>query len=212
MSQTVRLDFEAEFERAWANLAHTRAELPDVDVNRLLSERYRTSVPLVFTRTMLWDVEVRKAASPADYIPFTVADGSASVWARGAAPGGGEYFLRSSRQRLWLQPDQYATVLERVYLNHREQRVTFLGAQELENSGGKLVHAGTTQPLFHVEHSVGGAELEPLNRWRIVHLTEHVDDRLLARFSQLAEQAWLPEYLEIYIRRDLGLELTRLDA
>ncbi len=157
-------------------------------------------------------VEVRKAARPADYIPFTVRAGSASVWGRREAPGGGEYFLRSSTQRLWLRPDRFATVLERVYLNHRKQRVTFLGALELEDSAGKRLHAGTTQPVFHVEHSVGGAELRPLNLWRIVHLTDRVDDRLLARFDDVAGQVWLPEYIEIYIRSDLGLELTRVDA
>jgi hypothetical protein len=209
MRPTVSLDFEAEFASAWADPRHTRFELPDMDVNQVLDERYRTGRPLVFTREMLWDVEVRKAADPGVYIPFVVQAGSGRAWGRHWAPGGGEHLVRSSRQRLWLRPDEYATILERAYLNHLEQRVTFLGALELEDTDGSVVHADTAQPLFHVEHSVGGAESRPLNRWRIVHLTERVDDRILARFSEMAGQPWLPEFIEIYIRRDLGMELAR---
>jgi len=69
---TDRLELEAEFERAWADTANTRARPPDHDVNRVLAASYRMRKPLVFTRTMLWDVEVRKAYNPAEYIPFVV--------------------------------------------------------------------------------------------------------------------------------------------
>ncbi len=58
------LDHEGEFQRAWADPSNTRLELARVDVNRVLAVHYRTSEPLTFTRTMLWDMEVRKAWSP----------------------------------------------------------------------------------------------------------------------------------------------------
>lgn len=208
MHGTNRSELEAEFERAWADTAYTRAQPPDHDVNQVLSARYRTSKPLVFTRTMLWDVEVRKAYNPGEYIPFVVLAGSARVWGR-RADASGEYFLRSSEQRLWLRPDEYGAVLERVHLDHREQKATFIGSPALNDADGHHVRAGTGQPIFHVEHSVGGSEIRPLNRWRIVHLTRAVDDRLLEVFSSMAQEVWLPEYIEIYIRRDLDVELSR---
>ncbi len=203
-----RAELEMEFGRAWADSAYTRARQPDRDVNQVLAEWYQTSKPLVFTRTMLWDLEVRKAYNPGDYIPFVVRAGSARVWGR-AVDGSGERFLRSSEQRLWLRPDEYGTVLERVHLNHREQKATFIGASALTDPDGRHVRAGTGQPIFHVEHSVGGSDTEPLNRWRIVHLTDGVDGRVLELFSGMAQEVWLPEYVEIYIRRDLDTGLTR---
>ena len=206
--ETNRSELEAEFERAWADTAHTRAQPPDHDVNQMLAAWYDTSKPLVFTRTMLGDVEVRKAYSPGEYIPFVVRAGSLRVWDR-RVDAGGEYFLRSSEQRLWLRPGEYGTVLERVYLNHQEQKVTFIGASAVTDADGHRLPAGTGQPFFHVEHSVGGSETRPLNRWRIVHLTRAVDDRLLQVFSGMAQEVWLPEYIEIYIRRDLDVELCR---
>jgi hypothetical protein len=202
---------EAEFERAWADTAHTRARQPDHDVNQVLAAWYHTSKPLVFTRTMLWDVEVRKAYNPGEYIPFVVRARSAHVWGR-RVDAGGEYFLRSSEQRLWLRPDEYGTVLERVYLNHQQQKATFIGASAVTDADGHHVRAGSGQPIFHVEHSVGGSETRPLNRWRIVHLTRAVDDRLLEVFSGMAREVWLPEYIAIYMQRDPDMEVSRREA
>src|SRR6266571_2765533 len=70
-----------------------------------------------------------------------------------------------------------------------------------------VVRAGSGQPLFHVEHSVGGTELQPLNRWRIVHLTDALDERLIEGFERMARNPWLAEHAEIYIRDNLGIEL-----
>jgi len=104
-------------------------------------------------------------------------------------------------------------ILERALLNHREQKTTFLGAAELTGPDGTRLRAGSGQPLFHVEHSVGGgSESQPLNQWRIVHLTEAPDDRLTAVFEHLAVSPWLAEHTEIYIRHDLGIQLTRKPA
>ncbi len=211
MNSISQLNHEGEFERAWADPSNTRFELPSVDVNRVLAEHYRTSEPLTFTRTMLWDMEVRKAWRPDRYIPSVVQEGSAGAWSRRSAAGGAESFFRSSQQRLWLKPAEYGLVLEQVYVDPSRQRVTFIGAAELSDGDGNVIRAGLTQPLFHVEHSVGGDESRPLNKWRIVHFTDRPEHRLVERFTRMANDVWLPEFIEIYIRSDLNLKLSRHD-
>ena len=78
--------------------------------------------------------------------------------------------------------------------------------------GGILLRAGTSQPLFHVEHAVSGTESQPLNRWRIVHLTDARDQRLTAVFRPMGASPWLAEHTEIYIRDTLGIQLARKPA
>jgi hypothetical protein len=203
--------FEAEFARAWDTPGRTRYQLPDTDVNTVLAARYATGTPLTFTRGMLWDMEVRKAARPGTYIPYVVQAGSDRSWNQHRGDGG-EYLDRCSMQRLWLSPQRYELILERAFLNHAEQKITFLGVPELTGPDGTLLRAGSGQPLFHVEHSVGGTDSQPLNRWRIVHLTDAGDERLMAVFERMAASPWLAEHTEIYIRDDLGIELTRKPA
>src|SRR5205823_14000698 len=58
------LDHEMIFRRAWEDPAATRYELPAVDVNQALADRYDLGRPLAFTRTLLWDLEARKARRP----------------------------------------------------------------------------------------------------------------------------------------------------
>ncbi len=200
--------YEAEFARAWDTPGHTRCQLPDTDVNQVLADRYTTSEPLRLTRRMLWDMEARKAASPGSYIPYVVRAGTDRSWNRHDSDGG-EYLDRCSMQRLWLDPERHEQILERAFLNHADQKITFLGVPELADAAGTLLRAGTGQPLFHVEHSVGGAEPQPLNRWRIVHLTDAPDQRLIAVFEHMAASPWLAEHTEIYIRDNLGIQLTR---
>ncbi|MCY3775128.1 MAG: hypothetical protein OXH11_04030 [Candidatus Aminicenantes bacterium] len=202
------LDHEAEFERAWTNPLNTRIELTPVDINRVLARNYRTNEPLRFTRTMLWDMEVKKAFRPDLYIPSVVSEGSSHNWRRQAAANGTESFVRCSRQRLWLKPSERGLVLEQVFLNPARQSATFIGAAELLDSDGNLLRAGEGQPIFHVEHSVDGGEFRPLNRWRIVYLTDKPEQKLMERFTA-EKDVWLREFVEIYIRRDLRIELTR---
>jgi len=211
MNSISQFNHEGEFQRAWADPSNTRSELPPVDVNRVLAERYRTNVPLTFTRTMLWDMEVRKAWRPDRYIPSVVWEGSAATWGRRSAADGTESLVRSSKQGLWLEPAEYGLVLEQVCLNSTQQKVTFIGAAELPDRDGNLLRAGARQPLFHVEHSVGGDESQPLNRWRIVHFTDKPEHRLVERFTLIANDVWLPEFIEIYIQNDLNIKLTRRD-
>ena len=203
-----QLMHEEAFERAWSNRDNTRIELPPVDINRTLARFYRMDKPLRFTRTMLWDMEVRKAFRPDLYIPSVVSEGSARYWRQQASGDEAESFVRCSRQRLWLKPSERGLVLERVLLNPARQRATFIGAAELQDRDGKLLRAGDGQPLFHVEHSVEGSELRPLNLWRIVFLTDGPRQKLIEWFEP-AKDVWLREFVEIYIRRDLRIELTR---
>lgn len=208
MRDVPRIDHDREFRRAWDDPGNTRFEMPAVDVNSVLADRYRTGEPLTFTRAMLWDAEVRKAWRPDRYIPSVVREGSARTW--GGRPGadGADHFLRASEQRLWREPGEFALVLERGRLDFSRQRATYIGAVELPGPDGTL-RAGSGQPLFHVEHSVGGHEARPLNRWRIVHLTDGPDGGVLDRLEGLAENPWLPEFVEIYLRDDLGVQLSR---
>jgi len=69
---------------------------------------------------------------------------------------------------------------------------------ELTDADGTPLRAGTGQPLFHVEHSVGGTELQPMNRWRIVHHTDAVSDRLIERLQHMASNPWLAEHRDLH--------------
>ena len=212
MGTATRLDHQHEFAVAWADPRHTRFELPPADINTMLADRYATGSPLAFTRAMLWDVEVRKARRPDRYIPGVVRADSARTWGRREAADGAESFARSSRQRLWLQPDEYGLVLEQTHLDHRAQKATFIGAAELAGPDGQPLDADQRQALFHVEHSVDGEPNRPVSRWRIVHLTRQPDPALSQVFTRLAASPWLPEYVEINIRDDLRIPLHRARA
>ena len=155
---------------------------------------------------MLWDVEARKARDPLHYIPTVVQEGHSWAFAR---VGDKERLLRASQQRQWLT-GEVGLVLEEAYLNHTQQRVIFLGAGELRDQDGTLLRSDPRQPLFHDEHAVGGTEERPLNLWRIVHLTDSRDQRLVERFAQIGSAPGLPEFIELYIQRDLQIGLTRL--
>jgi hypothetical protein len=199
---------ESVFQEAWADPSNTSIELPPININEVLAEHYHTSEPLTFTRTMLWDMEVRKALRPDSYIPSVVQEGSAQSWGQQPAADGAETFVRSSLQRLWLEPQNYGLVLELVRLNHTEQKVSFIGALEHPDGDSNLLRANGEQPLFHVEHSVSGDELQPLNRWRIVHLTNGPKHELTELFKVMANSVLLPEFVENYIRNDLNIGLT----
>ncbi|MEV0197907.1 hypothetical protein [Nonomuraea sp. NPDC050691] len=203
------MNHEDEFARAWADPRNTRFEPPPVDINRVLAERYTTDEPFTFTRAMLWDLEVRKAWHPDIYLPYVVRDRSAFTW---NASDDLMTFNRSSQQRRWLEQDDFGLVLERVHLNPAERRVTFIGAAHLPGPTGATLRAGTRQPLFHIEHGVGGDEKEPLNLWRIVHLTQEPDERLAQALSGRVSGGRLPGFIEIYMRSVLSVQLDRLDA
>ncbi|WP_433660539.1 hypothetical protein ACQPW1_47770 [Nocardia sp. CA-128927] len=196
------VDHKKIFRAAREDEANTTYELLPLDVNQVLADRYELASPLAFTRTMLWDMETRKARRPDVYLPYVVTGGTQS-W------GEGDVFVRKSRQRLWLRPEADGLVLEQTHLDHANRVVTFIGAAELPGPTGELLHAGTEQPIFHVEHGAAGTEERPLNTWRIVHLTETPDSRFAEVFDRIAADPYLPAFLEIYIRDVLEIGLTR---
>ncbi|MFG0259117.1 MAG: hypothetical protein ACF8LK_02090 [Phycisphaerales bacterium JB041] len=200
---------EELFAAAWNRDGHTSIELEPLDVNRVLGDEYGGVDGLSLTRAQLWDMEMRKAARPDLFIPGVIREGTARSWGRRELESGDEVFFRASEQRLWLRPESFGTVLEACYLNHSSQRVTFIGLTEVSDETGKTVEATPEQPLFHVEHGVGGAEDAPLNTWRIVHLARDAGGALSACFERISKAPGLPEYVERYIEDVLQRPLAR---
>ena len=195
-----------EFDQAWHNPHHTPIELEAIDVNDQLQKYYFPSEPFRLTKPMLWDAEVRKAWDPRTYIPRVIREGRS--WGRKTLENGDESFLRASQQRAWLT-DAYGQLLEEVYVSPREQRILFLGRARFLTEGQPL-QAGRHQPLFHVEHAVGGTDSHPLNLWRIVHLTAEKEDALMNR--QWGYPEVLREFFAIYVGRDLRIMLSRREV
>jgi hypothetical protein len=197
---------QEEFEAAWRNVNYTRFELPALDVNKVLSERYLVSPSIRLTRSMVWDMEMKKAWDPSTYIPYVVSSGHS--WGRHNLEDGCERFFRSSIQIAWISQER-GQVLEEVFINRDDRRIFFLGRTEMTTDKGERIYADDYQPLFHVEHAAGGSESEPLDIWRIVLLTESNDQRFTEPFRQMIKAGLLPGFLEIYIERDLGIALRR---
>lgn len=200
----------AEFERAWSQPGHTRVEPDPVDVNALLGRSFALDDGTRFTGQRLWDAEVAKAWDPGTYIPGVVLDGSS--WGRTTLPDGTPWFVRSSRQVAWKAGAAPGVVLEEVYLDPGSRSVLFFGRSQLIGPDGAPVEDGGHQPLFHVEHAVTGTEEEPLNRWRIVHLTDAEEQALIERQLEEGADGWLVGFLTAFIERELERELTPIEA
>ena len=198
---------EREYEEAWRASASTRFELPPVDVNKVLKERYRVSPEKTLTRAMIWDMESNKAWDPLSYIPYVVSQGRS--WGRTILGDGTTRFYRSSMQRGWIAPEE-GRVLEDVFVSDAKQTIYFLGRQKMVADTGGTLAASPFQPLFHVRHAVGGSEQAPLNLWSIVLLTDAPDLRYCEPFEQMVRAGLLPGFIEIYIERDLELKLRRI--
>jgi hypothetical protein len=197
---------EEEFEQAWNNPKYTQIKLDDVDINETLSKYYELSTPIHFTRQMLWDVEIKKAWDPKTYISYVVRDGKS--WGREILENGDVVFVRSSQQKQWLNPEKYGEVFEKVFLNHKEQIATFIGTNILKDEIGNDIDLENDQFLFHVQHSVGGDEENPVNIWRIVHLTEKKDQQIIDFFQTQNDTTELPGFVEIYIEKDLHTSIS----
>jgi hypothetical protein len=197
---------EREYREAWNNLSHTRFELPPVNVNKVLKDRYVVAPDKRITRSMIWDMETKKAWDPLSYIPYVVSE--ARSWGRNTLQDGSNRFCRSSLQRGWITSER-GRVLEDVFVNPARQAIFFLGREQMSEEDGNQLEASKFQPIFHVEHSVGGSEDEPLNLWSIVLLTPKLDARYLAPFEQMVSAGLLPGFIEIYMQNDLGMRLTQ---
>ena len=130
--QTFAQALEA-FEAAWVDPRHTAIQLPPVDVNKVLADRYTVEPAVHMTRQQLWDMEVRKAWDPLTYIPYVVSEGKS--WASIPLPGNGRRHLRSSIQKAWISDDR-GRVLEEVVSDLDGQRIIFLGHAELPGPDG----------------------------------------------------------------------------
>jgi len=208
MNQGRVTDFKGalkEFEEAWENPRHTRFELPPVRVNQVLRDKYQADKPIQMSRAQLWDMELKKAWDPRTYIPYVVSE--AKSWSRHQPSAGTEHFLRSSIQIGWITADR-GLVLEEVFVDHKQQRVLFMGRQQFSDDAREL-RASTFQPLFHVEHAVGGHGDDPTNLWRIVVLTESRDERFTGPFKEMVRQGWLPGFVEIYVEQEFRRGLAR---
>lgn len=199
-------DARAEFERAWNDPAHTRIEPDAVNVNRVLRESFSIDDDFRLTGRMLWEAEVAKAWDPGTYIPGVVLEGES--WGRKTLSGGETWFVRSSRQVAWKADIDPGLVLEEVYLDPTGRSVLFFGRSQLTGPDGGGVEAGAHQPLFHVEHAVAGTELDPQNRWRIVHLTEAPDPALVEGQASDGTAGWLVGFLATFVERELGRKLS----
>jgi len=56
---------------------------------------------------------------------------------------------------------------------------------------------------------VAGAEDRPLNLWRIMVLTETVDQHLVDVFTKMEEDPYLRVFIEVYLQKDLGVSFRR---
>jgi hypothetical protein len=196
---------ERDYREAWSNPSHTRFELPPVNVNKVLKDRYRVTPDNTITRSMIWDMETKKAWDPLTYIPYVVSEGRS--WGRHKLGDGSDRFSRASTQRGWITP-QTGLVLEDVFVSPSKQTIFFLGCEQMCREDGSELKAGNFQPVFHVEHGVGGSEDEPLNLWSIVLLTHERDPRYFTPFEQMVSAGLLPGFIEIYIQNDLGMRLA----
>ena len=198
---------EREYDDAWKAPSSTRFELPPVDVNKVLRDRYRVEPSKSLTRAMIWDMETKKAWDPFSYIPYVVSE--ARSWGRTTLRDGSERFSRSSMQRGWIKQEE-GRVLEDVFVSDAKQAIYFLGRARMAAESGKDLAASSFQPLFHVRHAVGGSDEEPLSLWSIVLLTSAPDTRYIEPFEQMVRAGLLPGFIEIYIERDLKLKLSRV--
>ncbi len=204
MTSEVALDYAAEFHRDWISRENTPFEFPAVDLNTVLRDHYQLSEPFVLTRNMVWDMQVRKANDAETYLPGMVRPGTAQRWETGESD-----FVQVAEHRLWLDPDRYGLVIQRVHLDHERRAVLLLGTGHIATPEGDYLWAGTDQPLFHIEQIITGAETRPVLTRRIVHLTDEPDPRITAAFATMSREVWLRDMFEVYIRRDLGIGLTR---
>jgi len=208
MASTIAFDMaEREYNDAWSAPSSTRFELPPVDVNKVLKERYSVSPEQTLTRAMIWDMETKKAWDPLTYIPYVVSQ--ARSWGQTTLRDGSRRFCRSSLQRGWITPEE-GRVLEDVFVSDAKQTIYFLGRPRMVEESGKALVASPFQPLFHVRHAVGGSEQAPLNLWSIVLLTNAPDPRHYEPFEQMVRAGLLPGFIENYIEKDLKLKLSRI--
>jgi len=119
---------EREYGVARADPSNTRFELPPVNVNRVLKQRYRMTPDRALTRTQIWDMETKKAWDPLSYIPYVVSEGRS--WGRTTLGDGSKRFSRSSLQQGWITTEK-GRILEDVFVSDAKQTIYFLGRRRI---------------------------------------------------------------------------------
>lgn len=197
------------FEKDWAAPQHTLFTLESAEVNLVLNTHYSTSSPVHLTKSMLWDMDKKKAWDPLSYIPHVVSQGYS--WGKIERENGDVSFMRWSMQKQW-KDGTPGMVIERVTLLEKEQRALFVGLSSATDDLGRSIEASQNQPLFHVEHGVSGTDEEhPTNTWRIVHLTLQEDPELTKGLVANTRPDVLPLYITNYIEKDLGVSVSKKD-
>src|SRR5207245_3556749 len=152
MASTIAFDMaEREYNDAWRAPSSTRFELPPVDVNKVLKQRYRVRPEQTLTRAMIWDMETKKAWDPLTYIPYVVSQ--ARSWGRTTLRDGSTRFCRSSLQRGWITLEE-GRVLEDVFVSDAKQILYFLGRPQMAEESGNTLVASRFQRLFRVRLGV----------------------------------------------------------
>ncbi|ALG08764.1 hypothetical protein [Kibdelosporangium phytohabitans] len=202
MATELAQDYAAEFHREWTAAENTPVEFPPLDVNALVKRHHRVGGDLVVTKSMVWDMLVRKAYAPETYAPGRVRAGSVRTYSTEEPD-----FVLMSDQRLWIDESRYTQVIQRVYVDQDRHAVFHLGTAHLTTPDGAYEWAGIEQPLYHLEYVVTGTELRPVLRRRVVHLTDAYDSRMSWHFARLVREQSLIEMVEIYLRLQWGIEL-----
>ncbi|KAL7947485.1 hypothetical protein V8C42DRAFT_317923 [Trichoderma barbatum] len=203
-------DHEEILEAAFKDPNNTTIVFEPSNVNQVIKSRhYDADHDWTYTKTQLWDMEIKKAHNPAKYLRHLLRPGSLRLL-NVQKNGSTETFVRITDQGTWADPTKYNTVIEQVFLDYDKEKAFFIGVPEAEGPDGQKIVAGTQQPLFHVEHSVTGTEDEPLNVWRVVLLDKDEDGKLKNAFKNLTDSPYLREFNEVYIREDLGKKLERM--
>ena len=170
----------SEFERCWHDPNATRFELPLIGVNEILSGHYIMRPQINLTRSMIWDMECKKALDPSTYVPYVISQAGHSEPRQ--LSDGCDHFIRWSIQKAWIG-EQRGRVIESVFIDHSNQKIIFLGIAEMSSEDGQTISAVDYQPLVHVEHAAGGSEHNLYNLWKIVFLTDIKDGRYSQPFS-----------------------------
>lgn len=205
------MEHQQIFNEAFAEPGNTTVDMPPIIVNRILhSGSYKVNPSITYTRTHLWDMEVKKAHNPDLYLRHILRPGSLQIFDV-VKNGPVETFIRVTDQKAWTDPSKYTTVIERVSLDSDTHQAFFIGVPEIDGPDGRKIVSGKEQPIFHVEHSASGTEREPQNIWRIVFLDKDENGELQETFKRMAASPYLREFIEVHIREVLGEGLVRVD-
>lgn len=202
------MDLAAAFDDAFSDPTNTALNTDDSRVNAVIQEHYEVDKPFTYTRTLLWDMEVKKAYYPDKYIRHVVRPGSLRTFNH-TVDSHLENFIRITDQMMWKDHSKYSTVVENVSLNYKTHEAVFIGLPEAITPEGEKITTGREQPIFHVKHCAVGPEDDPVNTWRIVHLTDKRDESLVEIFQKIGSTSFLRLFNEVYIRDDLGRTLIR---